>query len=374
MLLYRAINDREYQNIVIYGRSITALDGLSVDRGKELYTYYASNNKSRSYNFILSHVDGKWVKSKSVSPWISMSKDFHYTVENYSNVRANNDFFFDSRRCIIVMNADNLSRTSEEIEENNKKHPFIVDLSDDNLSNLVIDGTIGLQEYSKYAPDYKINNHVYNYLIKKPRALRSYSEKATLASEVLVFGKLDIKNVDAVLYPIMIDLLYSYNIDINNDFHKFKINLDKAYKMLTALYTASDFPSLYSELHPDVFSGSDLTTYLVNHYDEINGNTIEDKYESLKEEKRKLLQKIASILFPNKIFSKPSRLTDDNISVYSYDRLVSMMEDNRFKRNQYSVFDGILLIERDGKIYQYNSEYNLYESSKGYIDKRLIKR
>ena len=372
MLLYRAINDREYQNVIINNKGITSLDGISVNKAKELYGYYNYSNKQYAYNFILNHVEGSWVKTKTVSPWISMSRDFRYTVENYSIIKSNNTDLFDNRRSIVVVNADNIARSKKEIFEASMKSPFIIDLSENNVSYLTKSGTIGLQEYSKTYPDYRLNNHTYRFLQRKPGALKTYSDKATMASEALVYMKIEKCDMDAVLYPILIDLLYSYSIDLNNNYDVFKHNLNKAYERLASLYII--LPPMYLELYPDVFSGSDLTTYLVNHYEEINGSTIEEKYEAVKEQKRVLLQKIASYLFPKQLFLKPSRLIDDNIYVFSYNNLVSLMEETKNRRDKYAIFNNIPLIERDGLIYKYNSELDLYENAKGYVDKRYIRR
>ncbi len=366
MILYRAINDKDYQNVVLNCKNIYAIRTRSKEDFETVLDYYSGTNMQNSFNFIMNHINGKWAEKKATSPWISLSKDLFYTIEAYSMpqaIKKGND----TRRSIVVVDQKRVLSAKEEIE--NAKGLFAIDLSDDNILNLVRDGIIKIEEYDKTRLDFRLNNSLYRDCLKSRKSERVISSKASVSSEVLAYLKVNYTDIKAILYPIIIDLMYSYNLNIDMDNASSIQSLDNMYSKLQSLYDSMD--PLYLDLYPDVISGVDLTSYLIEHYNTIEGDNVEEKYENLKERKRELLFELATQLFGSKGVYKPQRLVDDLALVYEYNHLMQVIN-NRSRKLSKSFFDNILIIEKDGELFVYNNDKDTYESRTKTIDRKLI--
>lgn len=357
MLLFRAINYNDLANYNngndIYSSLINSFL-LSRDNNKEIrknvYEYFKlCFNLKREYalDTIVGHISGKRLEA-NISPWISVSQDFNFVASEYSIPQAGKYNFIRERKPILVIDIpnDKILRNKETIlklRNNSDINDFIIDLRDDNLNTLYNSKAIISEKYNKDMPGYDVNSDFNNSYYNIETSVNGFSNYATAVKELLVYAGIRRNYIKAILSEELVDILYAIDIDINNSF------------------IIDNYESLNSYLKSlnDPFIGKNLIDYLLNNYNDIKGNNIEEKYNNLKEIKIERIKQIINNINSkyNKDY-KVSKLLDSEILVMCYENI-----NNLTQRSKHD----LLLIEKDNKIYKHNFSkkgyYNSFEES-----------
>ena len=344
MILYRAINDTDLESLETYhdiGSSLvyTYLSEAKVgfkNKIKNLRIYLHrcfDEPRMCALDCIVAHISGKRLMCGK-SPWISTTTDFNYAASEYSIPQSGNYNNDDKRKTIVIINMpnDRVFSNKEDIKKlrETKEEYFAIDLRNDNLEELF--------EYEAILPEYA-NPKLPGYdLLKthKGKKVTGFSNFATVASEVLIYGEVLKNNIKAILSPELVDILYSCDIDIENNYDFIVDNYEELNKYL-------------KELNNE-FIGTDLTNCLIRNINSIPGNNIEEKYIFIKGLKRRFILE-ATKYINNKynislIFK---RLIDDAVLVKEYENI-----------NNNTSIDDLVVFSKDNNIYKYD------HSKKGY--------
>ena len=331
-------------------------------RGRLLF----KDKRANALDAIIGHISGFKLKSKK-SPWISVSSDLAYVESEYAIPQAGKYNYQHERKPIIVINVDEnkVYDTVEKVRSlrnNSTENDIVIDLRNGKLSEYFDSDAIMCEKLNMDLPNYDIVYDI-NKNLKYKTKVDGFSNFATDASELLIYGLIDRKSIEFVLYPLLQDILYSCNKTVNNNTKNY---IKDFYKYLDSLY--NEMNELYAELYPSIYEGVNLTDYLINNYNSIPGNTIEEKYTNLKNKKLELLKQICIKL--NQRFNldlKPTRLVDDKIYVSSNISNISV-----------KVLNDLILIEDNGILYSFDTSTGKYSNITSSIsfkrDKKKIKR
>ena len=368
MILYRALSTIDKINLEKNDAVVCTLRDHRVNIPDIKYNKLRKNDKAclndydvcfgkysiivPSLDCIIGHIEGGKLKSNN-SPWISTSTDFNHVVTEYAIPQAGNYNNESGRRTVIAVDYnDNMVYDTAEklllIRNKINNFNFAVDLRNGKLNEYYEKGAISLASCNPDLYSYNVlKDLTINYNGKNK--ISGFAGYATVANEVLVHGLIKAGSISLTLSPFIQDILYGCNIKIT-DVNKAR---EMCYKINDALSNelAKSQNQLLKELYPNIKSGNNLTDYLSDNYNDISGNSLEDKYQFLKNEKIELLKGFVKSLNlnPNSSF----KLVDDKILVSSYDNIKSM------KNNVRNLYD-ILIIEKDGLLYKYNSSLNKY--------------
>ena len=377
MLVYRAINNYDLKKYnegcnIESTMYTTTLELSDIKKNKKLKKkerekFYRGellfmHKRANALDTITGHISGVKLDSRT-SPWISVSSDFSFVVREYAVPQSGKYNFQHERKPIIVINIDEstIYDTVDKVKSlrNSTENNIVVDLRNNKLSEYFDNDAVMCEKLNMDLPNYDISydvNKDSNYKTK----VNGFSNFATNSSELLIYGIIDKDKIEYVVYPLLQDILYSCNrIAISNT----KNIIDDLNKYLNSLYGYLD--SFYKELYPDITKGANLTDYLINNYNNILGNSIEEKYCNLKSKKLELLNIICNLL--NKKFNldlNPIRLIDDNILVSSYNNI------NNISDKQ---LNDLILIEDNGILYSYDNttkKYMALNSSQSFIKEK----
>lgn len=344
MILYRAINIDDINNLKngnnIYSSIINSyLLSQEKEIRKNVYSYYNLCIKgSRQYalDTITGHVSGQRIGAK-ISPWISVTSDFEMASSEYSVPQSGKYNYYKLRKPVILLNIPDDKILSEEKEVFNLRNrndvdDFAVDLRSNNLSKLFENEAIMAEKYNMDMPGYDVVAELNRLLLDYKTKVSGFSNFSTATNELLIFSQIKKEYIKAIMSPELVDVLYSCNI-----------NIEEYYDFITNNYRELN---IYLKILKDEFIGKNLTDYLVLNYDNIDGNNIEEKYQTLKEIKLKVLSSIVNSI--NKKYNtnfKVSRLLDDNVLVKRYENISDLSLTSRYD---------LVLIEKDNKIYEHN--------------------
>ena len=369
MFLYRALNKDDVNN---YNNGEYILCSLyNAELNKELkrsvnydayYNLCLDNKRKFAIDSIVGHIGGKRL-GVNISPWVSTSSDFNFVLEEYAIPQSGTYNYQNERKPILVINIDNdkVLNSSEEIKRIREtyENDFAIDLRNGLLNDYYKTGAVSSEKYNKYMPGYDYDADMDKEMLDKEMKVSGFANYSTASSEVLFYGGINKKYQMFIIYPLLQDIIYSLNTDINKMLPFIVENITDIESLLEKLYSALGM--FYKILYPSIYEGINLTDYLIGNYDNIKGNSIEEKYESLKKAKLELLNTIVNEI--NKKFNsefKASRVVDDNILVSSYDNL---------KQIPKSLKHDIILIEKDNKLYKYNSKDHYYINGNDKISK-----
>lgn len=344
MILYRAINIDDINNLKngnnIYSSIINSyLLSQEKEIRKNVYRYYNLCIKgSRQYalDTITGHVSGQRIGAK-ISPWISVTSDFEMASSEYSVPQSGKYNYYKLRKPVILLNIPDDKILSEEKEVFNLRNrndvdDFVVDLRSNNLSKLFENEAIMAEKYNMDMPGYDVVAELNRLLLDYKTKVSGFSNFSTATNELLIFSQIKKEYIKAIMSPELVDVLYSCNI-----------NIEEYYDFITNNYRELN---IYLKILKDEFIGKNLTDYLVLNYDNIDGNNIEEKYQTLKEIKLKVLSSIVNSI--NKKYNtnfKVSRLLDDNVLVKRYENISDLSLTSRYD---------LVLIEKDNKIYEHS--------------------
>lgn len=344
MILYRAINIDDINNLKngnnIYSSIINSyLLSKEKEIRKNVYSYYnlcIEGNRQYALDTITGHVSGQRIGAK-ISPWISVTSDFEMASSEYSVPQSGKYNYYKYRKPVILLNIPDDKILSEEKEVFNLRcrndiDDFAIDLRSNNLNKLFESEVIMAEKYNTGMPGYDVVAELNRLLLDYKTKVSGFSNFSTATNELLVFSQIKKEYIKAIMSPELVDVLYSCNINIEEYYDFIKNN----YREL----------NIYLKLLKDEFIGKNLTDYLVSNYNNIDGNNIEEKYQTLKIIKLKILSSIVDSI--NKKYNtnfKVSRLLDDNILVKCYENISDLSLTSRYD---------LVLIEKDNKIYEHN--------------------
>ena len=368
MLLYRAINDNDKNNLdnnnSIYCslvNSFLSLKGLRTSaktpsekikvkkRSAKVVDYVNTcilGYKGNALDIILGHVGGQNIKAET-SPWISVSSDFYFVAEEYSVPQAGRYNYFRKRKPIIMIEIpDNiLLKEVEEVKEMRKEQSikdFGVDLRKGNLNTLFDNDAVLAQKYNPNLLGYDPSASIDREDGKKTR-VDGFSNYAYDAGEIIMFAQIKKDYVKAVLSPQLVDILYSCNVNIEENKDFIINNCDSLNKDLINI--------------DDYFIGKNLIDYLKDNYSNIKGNNIEEKYDHLKQVKLQIISKVVEYI--NKKYNtnfKATRVLDNEVFVRCYENIGNLSDKAK---------NDLLLIEKDNHIYTHDF------AKKGYYNEEL---
>ena len=234
-----------------------------------------------------------------------------------------------------------------------QKTDFAVDLSDDMLKKLY-DLDI-IENETSFGYTYDKDGNIYKNKIDGINNFSSY------AKEVLVFGEIKQEHIKCVIYPLLQDIIYSCNIDINRNID-FIIKNMKTINNVINKKRATD--GIFNTLYPSIDSNVSLTDLIEEYFKDKDCIDIENYYRMLKEFKMQELADLVSLLNKKlKTNWQVSRIVDDKVIVCNYGRI-----------KQYSniQLNDIVLIGKDNRVYKYSNKECAYIDK--YDDKIKIKK
>ena len=366
MFLYRAINEKDIKNYLA-GKNITctllntceSINTFSLnDRDKILSDCRDYFIKERKYalNGILGHVNGAKFKCNR-SPWVSTSSNLKFVLEEYAIPQSGEYNWSDGRKPVIVINyAD--SKVFKDIDmikrirEDNSLNEFAIDLRDNNLEKLydadVIENEVNF--------GFRLDNDG-NVVKTKIPCFKRY---ATNANEVLVYKEIKKEDVKIILYPLLQDIIYSCNIDIEKNYGFILQHINDIYNIINRRLMRDIG---LKKLYPSISESVNLTDILYNNYRSIEGYDINEKYNNLKRIKKERLTDLVEVINLKLNTSlKVDRIIDDNIKVCPYGKM---------KYYNTKQLNDIVLVENNGKVYKY------FHKEKAYVSKdneKLLKK
>ena len=366
MILYRALNKddmrRYYTNDHIFCTlfNATTLDNNGKKISKNLTKYYnlcLCDKRKYALDSIVGHISGKRL-GVNISPWVSTSTNFDFVACEYAVPQSGNYNFQHERKPILVIEYDDdkIYSDSDSIYSlrDTKDYDFAIDLRNGKLNEYYDNGAVSSEKYNKDMPGYDVIADINKELNVTKTSVTGFSNYATAANEIILFGAIDKTYNKFLIYPIIQDIMYSCNIDINYIIK----NIDKINEILKDLYP------MYKVLYPNGKNGVNLTDLLVEKYEKLKGETIEEKYVMLKNYKADILSKIVKEL--NDVLHSNftvNRLVDDKIIVSSYDNLNMLSEKQRYD---------LIIIEKDGKLYSYSCDNSKYSSEEETITRKDV--
>lgn len=362
MLLYRALN---FDDLNHYNNNedicCSLVDTYNQDKNiKNVSIYYdlcINGDFKYSLDSLIGHVSGLRLGVRK-SPWISTSYDFGFTASEYAVPQAGRYNPIKERKPIIIMyiDEDDIKWQNEELKllRDKKVDRCIVDISLGRLNGYFDSGAIDAEKYNEDMPGYdvidSINREINNYKTN----VNGFSNYSFASSEVLIYNKIDKKDIKACIGPKLVDVLYSCGIDMEK-YGSFIINNHEEIEE-------------YLERIDDRFIGNNLTDILVERYDNIPGRTIEDKYGELKDAKMTSLKHAVNLInFKYNTDFKATGLLDNKVLVSNYNDI------NRFTTKSKN---DIIVIEKDNLLYVYDHDKKGYynQETKGIILTKDIKK
>lgn len=355
MFLFRAMSDKDIENyynskniFCTLANSFFDIDNRDKNEQNKIRlccSQYFNDTRENALNGMIGHVSGAKFKCDR-SPWISTSSDFRFVACEYAVPQAGKYNWFNKRRPIVLIDYDDDKIYDENAKifklrkENNKD--FAVDLRDNKLKEL-------------YDLDIIENETTFGYTWTNGTVLKNkidgINNFATGAKEILIFGEIKRNDIKLVIYPVLQDILYSCNIDINSNYDFIMKNGKKINKIISDMINDNSFFKL---LYPDLKTGIPLTDILEENYSKISGNDIESKYMKLKELKYKelslLVANINKKLHTNWVVND---LVDNKIIVCNYTNI---------KKYTDRQLNDIILIERNNDVYRYSHDEKAYVS------------
>lgn len=370
MLLYRAINDNDKNNLDnnkdIYCSLVnsflslkrlrtsakTPSEKIKVKKRSAKVVDYVNTcilgYKGNALDIILGHVGGQNIKAET-SPWISVSSDFYFVAEEYSVPQAGKYNYFRKRKPIIMIEIpdDILLKKVDEVKEKRNDRSikdFCVDLREGNLNTLFNDEAVLAQKYNPNLLGYSPTASIDRENGKKTR-VDGFSNYAYDAGEIVMFARIKKDYVKAVLSPELIDILYSCNVNIEENKDFIINNCDSLNKFLISLN--------------EYFIGKNLIDFLKDNYSNIKGNNVEEKYDHLKQVKLQIMAKIVDHI--NKEYNtdfEATRVLDEEVLVRCYQNIGNLSDKAK---------NDLILIEKDNHIYVHSFK------KKGYYNEQLDK-
>lgn len=370
MLLYRAMsrcdvinyNNEDDIHCSLYNSIYLPMEktGILMDTQAPWYNCYNGDCVDYVLDVMVGHVSGKKLQNNT-SPYISASDNLRYVMSEYAVPQAGNFNHQKNRKPIMVINVDEEDVISDVPTlmniRNNNDHldGLAIDVRNNLLDKYYVAGAISAETYNEYMPGYDENK-------TKNRTSRNnvagFSRFATSAGEVLFYDKISRNQVELILYPILQDLIYSWRIDDEKAVDFIKSNYVAIMYILKKEYDKMD--DFEKALYHNVTGGITLIDYLFNHYNEIEGDDIHDKYHALKMKKLHLLERLTNEISFLKPGLKVCGLIDDQLLVSKYYEI----SDEFSSRGETAVND-LLLVEKDNRIYKYENESHKYVSKDG---------
>ena len=364
MILYRALNEEDMDNYnndnyifcSLYNAKFNKIN-KRISKNYNIY-YNLCLLKDRKYalDSIIGHISGKRL-SVNISPWVSTSTDFDFVVREYAVPQAGNYNYQRKRKPVLVIDIDDDKVYSDYNKiiklRDSRNCDFAIDLRNGLLNEYYDKNAISSEKYNIDMPGYNLTADANRELLGYKTSVQGFSNYAYASSEVLIYGAIDKKYNKVLIYPLLQDIIYSIGVDINE---LLPLIINDGYKInFTINNFCKEFDPLFRELYPSNEESVNLTDYLVDNYNCIPGNNIEEKYNYLKEEKKKMLGIIVNKL--NLLFNtsyKVTRLIDDSLLVSNYENLNNLSDKQR---------NDLLLIEKDNSLYSYVNESNEYISN-----------
>lgn len=372
MLLFRAINTNDYDNLINNKDiecSLIRTNDLNLRRsGKTYYNLCIKGKREYALDVAVGHVAGKRLNA-GLSPWISTTKDFDFVCSEYAVPQAGAFNELDIRKPVIIIEKNNILSDVEEIKrlrKNIKKEDIIIDVSNGNLNKFYKKAFMS-EAYNSNMPGYdkkKVERFKHN-----PDAfnIKGISNCSFYAKEVLFFKQIKRKDIKGIIYPMLQDILYGCNFDIENNSEFLINNIDKIYILLNNIENIfnKENKDFLKFIYPDYKNGNNLTDYLYNNYKNIDGNNIYIKYDNLKKHKREILKIIITVF--NKMFNcnlELNRIIDDELLVLDLE--------NPIRISDKQIYD-LLIVQENNKLYKYNPSKKKYMCSQDTIDRNKIK-
>lgn len=346
MILYRAINDDDINSLNNYDimcSSLLCSYLKSKEKNKEIRkNVYVYTNlcilKNRKYalDTVIGHISGKKISAK-ISPWISVSPNFALVASEYSIPQSGRYNYSRDRKSIAILDIPDTMIISDkekllEIRESENEN-FVVDLRNDNLTKFFECDAIMAEKYIDDMPGYDMMADLNKDMYNTKTYVSGFSNFAKSVSEMLVFARISKNYIKAIISPVVVDIMYACNInDIN-----FIVQYNK------------EIEEFINKLNP-VYIGYNLVDILYNNYNYIEGVTIEEKYNTLLNQKLKEITKIVEYI--NKLYKKDfkvSKVLDNEVVVRNYDDLEKL--DKKLKND-------LILIEKNNKLYFHNFDKN----------------
>ena len=373
MILFRALNKDDQVNYLNGGHIYCSLQNASRDKNmrkvsKYFDTYYdLCLNKERQYalDSIIGHISGKRLM-KNISPWVSLSSDYNFVMEEYAVPQSGNYNFERDRKPILVVNVDDkdIYNDSNKIANlrNTYKDNIIIDLRNGLLKEYYENDAVLSEKFNENMPGYDFLADLSKEFLGRHTRVDGFANYTSASSELLAFGEISKKYDRFVLYPLLQDIIYGSTKDVDSMIIFMRKKLSIIKNTVERLYLS--LGSFYIDLYPGVYAGTNLTDYLIVNYDKVPGDSIEEKYENLKIRKINLLniicQEINNVL---KSDIHVNKVVDDKVLVSSYENLSTIPVTLRHD---------IILIEKDNKLYPYDNTSHTYISSNDELTKKDV--
>lgn len=373
MLLYRAVNIEDIKNLEnkedIKCSLIRTYQKKSRISSGIYYDLCIKKERQYALDVIAGHIAGNRLRV-GLSPWISTSKDFSFVCSEYAIPQAGAYNEAGVRKPIILIEQKDILTTIDQVKplrEEKIKEDIIIDLSNNNLNNLYGQALMS-EAYNKKMPGYNWIKD-FNYELN-PNAINvnGLSNYASYAKEVLFFKQIRNNNIKLIIYPILQDILYGCNIDIKEIYEFLEKNVNNIYKFFNVvenIYCKED-KELFKYLYPNNKIGNNLTDYLYNNYNSINGNDIYEKYDHIKNRKRDILRILIQNF--NDLFNsnfKLGKILDDEILVIDLENL------NKITEKQ---INDLLIVKSGNILYKYDSKEKKYIFENKQIAKSNIRK
>lgn len=373
MLLYRAINLEDLKNLKENNDiECSLIKTFNEQSHSNVSTYYdLCILKERQYalDTIAGHVMGGRLRV-GLSPRISTSKDFNFVCGEYAIPQAGAYNESGLRKPVIIIERDNILDNTDEIKElrNNKtQEDIVIDLSDGKLNKFYKNAFMS-EAYNENMPGYNIISSLNYELDPDSCNINGINNYALNAKEVVFFKHIKKNEIKFICYPLVQDIFYGCNIDIQKCLNYISKNSKEINDFLysTRNLLSLEEIELFDYLYPNIESGNNLIDYLYDNYDNIDGDNIYNKYEQLKNIKKDILNKI--IVEFNKKFNANlslKKLVDDEVLVLDMELPIEI--------SKKQIYD-VLIIKHDNVLYKYDPATKNYSYEKMTINKQLIKQ
>ena len=371
MILYRALNKDDIYNYENGNHIYCSLFNSFRNKGKKNLKKKESRNlnryvdlcllKDRQYalDCIVGHVSGKRI-GVGVSPWVSVSSDYEFVMGEYAVPQSGTYNYEKDRKPILVISIDDdeIKKDSDSIKclRNSKEERIIIDLRNGLLKGYYESGAISSEKFNRDMPGYDYMACVKRDVNNTNTRIDGFSNYTMAANELVIFLGINRDDCMFMIYPLIQDIIYGLDEDIEKVLPSIIKNRDRIENILKKINDP-----FYKELYPTIYTGINLTDYLIKNYNSIEGNTIEEKYDYLKKKKLRLLNEIDNEI-NRELLSDfyATRVIDDKVLVTSYDNLGNIPK---------SLRHDIIMLEKNDKLYLYDNMSHCYTNSDSMIPK-----
>ncbi len=370
MLLYRAINSSDAKKLENNGNIECSLIETHKNKSRKNHQIYydlcINGNMEFALDCIVSHIMGNRLRA-GLSSWISTTKDFNFACSEYAMPQAGAYNESGTRKPVIIVESNEVLDDIDNIKNlrnKNNVEDLAIDTSNGNLKRYY--GKAFLAEaYNEKMPGFDLVKSINYEHDPSTLNINGINNYALCSQEVLFFKQIKKDKIKCIIYPLFQDILYGCNIDTEKNINFLKNNIDTIYEFLSNIESNKIDEDFLLSLYPSYKSSNNLTDYLYNNYNNVDGTNIYEKYNNLKNRKKELLKQIITEF--NKEFGCNlflQKIVDDEILVLDLD--------NPFNITNKQMYD-LLLVKYGNTLYKYNPNKKNYNYEEKELDRNKIK-